>query len=407
MRIHIICIGNELLTGYTLNTNLAFVGQRLFEAGYAVSREVCVPDERDAIASTVRQESAVADLVITIGGLGPTSDDVTRPTVAETLGMPLELRKDVLDHIQAYLNRRHVKVPSEALRVQAMAPRGAAVLLNHNGTAPGLWCERGGRVVVMLPGPPRELHPMFLQQVLPRILDRWPPQVRCRTVHVCGVPESVTAETVEPLLERFPGVAPAYCARPSEVVVRLTASADVEDVLDRATAAVRAALGKAVLPEDAGSLAEAVGVELSARGWTLATAESCTGGGVGAAITDVPGASRYYVGGVVAYSNALKQALLGVRGQTLEEHGAVSAGTAREMAEGVAARCEADTAVAVTGVAGPTGGTPEKPVGLVYIATYVRGDTRVYERRFPGDRNTVRMRTVTVALDLLRRHIVG
>ncbi|NOY79877.1 MAG: CinA family nicotinamide mononucleotide deamidase-related protein [Kiritimatiellaeota bacterium] len=408
MQIHVLCIGDELLSGNTLNTNLAFLGRSLADAGYRVRREICIPDTPEAIEAAVVAELAEADIVITIGGLGPTSDDVTRPVVARALGLSLRLDRGVLREIQAYLSRRNVRVPSHAIETQAMVPEGALVLPNRTGTAPGLWCVADtGKAVVMLPGPPRELRPMFLESVLPRLRRLAPPDRIFRILKVCGVPESTVAARVEALLPAFPGVSPAYCAKPAEVALRLCAPPDRGAVLAAAADRVREELADAVLPEDAPNLPAAVGKALRERAWALATAESCTAGGIAAAITDVPGASSYFAGGVVAYSNAVKLNVLGVSGATLHQFGAVSAETVAEMVRGVRRLLEVETAVAVTGIAGPDGGTPEKPVGLVYIATAVRDHVRVRRFLFPGSRENIRLRTVTVALNDLRLHILG
>ncbi len=408
VRIHVLCIGDELLSGDTLNTNLAFLGRSLADAGYRVAKEVCIPDTAETIAAAVVSELSAADIVMTIGGLGPTSDDVTRPVVARVLGLALRLDRAVLDGIQAYLFRRNVHVPSQALETQAMVPEGARVLPNRTGTAPGLWCPaEAAKAVVMLPGPPREFRPMFLDSVLPRLRRLAPPESICRSLKICGMGESTLAARVETFLPSYPGVRPGYCAKPGEVALRLCAPPDGVAILEAAVARVRRELGDAVLPEDAPDLPSAVGKALRERGWGLATAESCTAGGIAAAITDVPGASAYFAGGVAAYSNAVKAGILGVSRATLEQSGAVSVETAAEMVRGVRKLIGAETGIAVTGIAGPDGGTPEKPVGLVYIATAVYDDVRVRRFLFPGSRESIRLRTVTVALNDLRLRILG
>jgi len=404
MNLHVICIGNEILLGHTLNSNLAFLGELLSNQGHVVAREVCIPDTRSAIEATLRDCLSQADIVITVGGLGPTSDDITRPTVADALGLELEFDLGIYDGIKQRLAARGIGVPDQALRVQSMVPRGATVVPNPVGTAPGLWCQHGNVGVVMLPGPPREFQPMVTETVIPEIARRFPPVVRTHTIHTSGVPESVIAERVERFLAHHPRVTPAYCANPHMVDVRLTASADVAG-LDVVCEALTTELGDAVLPEGCDSLPQAVGALLLSRGWTMATAESCTGGGIAAAITDVSGSSAYFPGSAVTYSNEWKHQLLGVRTETLASHGAVSAETAGEMLDGLVSRFGVNAGIAVTGVAGPTGGTPEKPVGLVFIGTIVQGQKRVERCQFPGDRRSVRGRTVISALNQLRHHI--
>lgn len=407
MRIHVLCIGDELLSGNTLNTNLAFLGQALANFGYRLHREVCIPDTAETVSRTVLSELADADIVISIGGLGPTSDDVTRPAIARALGLSLHIDPVVLEGIRTYLTRRNVQVPSPALETQAMVPDGARVLPNHTGTAPGLWCPAdSGKAVVMLPGPPREFRPMFIESVLPRLQQLAPADRICRTLKVCGIGESSVAERVEALLPAYPGVQPAYCAKPAEVALRLCAPPDRADALAAAAATVRSVLGDAVLPESVPDLPSAVGQALREAGWRLATAESCTAGGIAVAVTDVPGASKYFRGGIAAYSDEVKHSVLGVPSSTLKQSGAVSRETVTAMVRGVQHLTGAETAVAVTGIAGPGGGTPEKPVGLVYIATGISADIRAQRFLFPGSRENVRLRTVTVALNLLRLHIL-
>ena len=407
VRIHLICIGDEILHGRTLNTNLAFIGDALSREGYSVGRETCVPDEPGAITAALRAELSQADVVVTVGGLGPTSDDVTRPVVSEALGLALRLDADLQATIEAYLAQRHVRIPREAVRLQAMVPETAIVLPNRAGTAPGLWCPRQGGAVVMLPGPPREFQPMVTECVLPRVRELAPPAGVACTLRACGLPESVVAESVEAVLEGFCGIGPAYCAQPAQVTVRLSASADRKHDLEAARQAVATRLGDSILPDGAASLPEAVGQLLRGMRYSMATAESCTGGMIAAAVTDVPGSSDYFAGSVVSYSNAWKAACLGVTEETLAAYGAVSRETAAEMLDGLRQRHHVDAGVAVTGVAGPGGGTAEKPLGLVFIASGVRGDAEVNRFVFPGDRASVRLRTTSVALNQLRLQLLA
>lgn len=407
MQIWVICIGNEILRGHTLNTNLAFIGNVLIQEGYEVTRECTIPDEEAVIAELLRESLGRADLVITVGGLGPTSDDMTRTVAADVLDMPLRFDSEVLERIHAFLDQRKVSVPSDALRRQAMVPQGAVVLANENGTAPGLWSDVDGHALVMLPGPPRELKPIFREHVLPRVRRTWPPELATRRCQVCGLGESSAAERVEPILEAFPGVRPAYCARPGELTLTLTAPTARQEQLDEAFALVRGRLGSHVLPLDCANVAQAVGKLLTDRGRQLATAESCTGGAIAKAITDVPGASTFFGGSFVTYANEWKESCLGVRPATLDKHGAVSRETAEEMLEGLLAKDDIDAGIVVTGIAGPSGGTPEKPVGLVFVGTGVGANRRVERCLFPGNRESVRLRTVAVALNQLRQDLLA
>jgi len=404
VRIQAICIGTELLTGHTVNTNLALMAEALDGCGYTVACEVCIPDELGVIRDTVRAGLAQADVVVTVGGLGPTCDDLTRPAVAEVLDAPLHFDAAIYRHIEEYLRRRNVPLRCEALHVQAQVPERATAIVNRNGTAPGLWCPSadGGHVVVMLPGPPREFGPMFLDDVLPRLRALAPPDVARRGLRVVGVPESIVEERVDRALAGVSGLTKAYCARPLSVDVRLSASPDRAAALDAALEALRAEFGPAALDAGEASVVASIGRRLRGRGWRLATAESCTGGGIAEAITAEAGSSEFFAGGIVCYANDWKTAQLGVRPQTLAAHGAVSPETAREMLDGLMGRTGVEAAIAVTGIAGPGGATPEKPVGLVYMAIGVRDRREVHCRQFPGNRGTVRDRAVATSLILLR-----
>ena len=406
MQAEIISIGGELLIGHTVNTNFAFLAATLAEHGYGVERELCIPDVPRVVEEAVADALSRAELVITIGGLGPTRDDLTREAVANMIGCPLQFSEQVFESVSAYLAKRLVKLPDEALKTQSMVPEGATPLINANGTAPGLWCPAPhDRVVVMLPGPPRELKPIFTEQVMPRILERWAPGWCRRTLRVCGVPESLAAKRAETVLAEHEKIDIAYCARPGIVDVRLTATMDCQTQVDQCMEALRSEFDQAVLVQE-DDLVDALARILTERRMTLAVAESCTGGGIGAAITERAGASEFFLGGVIAYANSIKQRQLDVPEQVLKTQGAVSEETARAMVKGVCQRFQTDTGIAVTGIAGPDGGSEEKPVGLVFIATCVRDDIVVKHRVYPGSRETVRERTVNSALNQLREQIM-
>lgn len=406
MRIHVITIGTEILTGHTTNTNLAFVGDQLSAQGYQVAKEVCVADTPAAIRRAVRQALREADLVITMGGLGPTRDDITRDVVAEVLAKPLKLDRDTLENIQRYVGRRGIAVDASVLETQAMVPEGATALRNDNGTAPGLWCSTGDKVVVLLPGPPRELQPMFARQVLPRIRQRAAPDTVRTMVRTCGVPESVAAAKLDTFMADYPDIDVAYCARPAEVDIRLSAATNHAEILEQAEQRIRNEFGEAALQADEMDVVDGIGRLLSNLGWRVATAESCTGGGIGATITERPGASEYFAGAVVCYSNDWKRRFLKVSDAALEQYGAVSRQVACEMVQGLLAVAGTEAGIAVTGIAGPGGGTPEKPVGLVFVATAVQDCVRVERFVFPGSRANVRRRTTAMALNQLRLHLL-
>ena len=409
MRISILTIGSEILIGHTVNTNLAFLGDALAREGYTVSREVCIPDEPDIIRRAVLAELETADILITVGGLGPTRDDMTRQIVAQALDRELAVDQDLACTIRDYLHARHVTVQDRQVSNQASIPRGAEAIENRNGTAPGIWCPwDDDKVVIMLPGPPRELCPIFENGILPRLCKLVPPTTARRMLKVCGIPESTVAQRVENILdEKYPGLGIAYCARPSVVDVRLTADRGQKETINAAVEDLERHFGDAVLQEESEDVATSVADLLSRQDLWLATAESCTAGGIAARLTDRPGASSYLRGGFVCYVNEWKEEMLGVKSSTLAEHGAVSSETADEMLDGLLRRPDVDAGIAVTGIAGPGGGTPEKPVGLVYIGTGVNEQRAVERYVFPGDRNNVRLRTIAAGLDQLRRQLLN
>jgi nicotinamide-nucleotide amidase len=406
VNIRIVCIGNEILSGETLNTNLAFSGEKLAEIGCRVCREVCVPDESSAIRQAVREALEPPACVITIGGLGPTGDDITRQTVAALLEKPLLPDPRVAAGIRRFLQARGRTIPESAISAQAMVPQDAEVLPNENGTAPGLCFHLERSVLFMLPGPPREYRPLFCKQVLPEVRRLAGSRKQTAVIRICGVPESRVEEKVRAILEDWQTEDIAFCARPEAVAVILSASSDRRERLASAVRELRRAFGADALPEACGGLPEYVGRMLEHRHWKLATAESCTGGAIAAAVTGVPGASKWFAGAVVVYANEWKQAALGVQPRTLARHGAVSEQTVSEMVAGLRQRFKVDAGIAVSGIAGPSGGTPEKPVGTVCIATETPEHRRVRTVCFPGNRETVRLRAVMSALNQLRRDLL-
>lgn len=411
--------GSELMLGRVLNTHQQWLCRRLADDGYVVSRQVAIADTGSTIRDAVAEALSRADLVITTGGLGPTSDDLTRDLIADMLGKKLREDPDVLNHIKHFFDSRKRPMP-ERTRVQAQVPDGALVLPNPNGTAPGLAIEvrpnpfRNGSKswLVMLPGPPRELRPMFIDTVLPllrRVLPLKTPFV-CRTLRATGIGESVVEEKVDaalqPLVAR--GLQVGYCARVGQVDVRLAAqSATADGLVNEAVGIVTKRLG-AFLYTDAEEDIEATVLKLlTERKATLVLAESCTGGCIANRLTNVPGASAVLLAGLVTYSNQAKTKFLGVRAETLKAHGAVSEEVAREMAEGARKEIRADYAIAVTGIAGPSGGSELKPVGTVFIALAGPKRTASQKNFNPYDRETFKQATAQQALDLLRRELTG
>ena len=411
---HLLTIGDEILLGQIVNTNAAWLGERLAGAGIDLRRAETVADSvRDIVAAIDRATADGARLVLVTGGLGPTHDDVTREAVAAAFGGDLVFRQDLLDRIEARYASRERSMPAIGRRM-AYVPDGFDVLPNEKGTAPGLWGARevGGlhQVVAVVPGVPYEMKAMVEGHVLPRLREAQDGVVLSRTLLTVGKGESDLSERIEDVVAGLDeGLTLAYLPSLGTVRLRLTARGADRDAaqgaLDRAAEAIRERLGRLVFGEGAATLEGTVLDALAARSWMLATAESCTGGRVGARLTAVPGASRAYRGGVVAYDNAVKTGVLGVDLDAILEHGAVSEVVARQMAEGARTRLGADAAVATTGIAGPTGGTPEKPVGLVWVAYAGPDTTHAVRLRLTTDRAVNIGLSTTAALDLVRRQL--
>lgn len=417
MQIEIVNTGSELLLGRVLNTHQQWLSQRLADLGYTVDRQVTVHDAGLAIQEAVREAMTRADLILVTGGLGPTSDDRTRDLLAELLGLALHEDAVVLANIERFFVQRRRPMPAST-RVQALIPSGATVLMNAHGTAPGLFLDfpkpsasASPGLLILLPGPPRELHPMFLEQVVPLIQQRFPIAAGtffCRTLKTTGLGESLVEERIRGPLEPLTkaGLEIGYCARVGEVDVRFVARhARAAEQVAEAERIARSLLGELIFGTDADTFESVLIRVLTAKHQTLALAESCTGGWIANRLTNVPGASAVLLAGLVTYSNDAKQQFLGVRAETLTTHGAVSEEVAREMAEGARIRTGADYAISVTGIAGPTGGTEDKPVGTVWMALASAGKTQAQRRLNPYDRETFKWVTSQQALDLLRRNI--
>ncbi|GIV04772.1 MAG: putative competence-damage inducible protein [Fimbriimonadales bacterium] len=404
MTVEIVSIGTELLLGQIVDTNAAWLSARLAEVGVEVYRRTTVGDNLTRIVTALREALERADGVIAIGGLGPTDDDLTREAFANIMGEPLVLDAGEAERLKAFFAARGRAITERQLR-QAMRPASAQPIPNPNGTAPGLYAEWNGKLMFALPGPPNEFVPMATDAVLPRLAERTGGRViRSRVVRLCGIGESdAEAQLSDLILSENPTLAPL--AKLGEVHFRITARADSPDVAEQMIAqmehAVRERLGAFIFGVDETTLEQAVVQRLIEAGQSLAVAESCTGGLLGHRITSVPGSSEVFLGGVISYSNSLKEALLGVPRRVLETHGAVSEPTARAMAEGVRERLGSWWGIGITGIAGPSGGTPDKPVGLVYISISDPTATVVKSQVFPGDRATVKYRATQYALWLL------
>jgi nicotinamide-nucleotide amidase len=408
----IIAVGSELLTPFRADTNSLVLTTRLNDLGIVVAGKAIVGDDTEMLAALVRLALKRVDLVVTTGGLGPTEDDVTRDAVARALALAMHEDPGLVRAIEARFARRGLVMPASNRR-QAMVPEGAAVLANPVGTAPGLWIESGERAVVLLPGPPREMGAILDGDLGPRLSARsGGHRVERRVISTTGRPESAVDEIAAPIYGPW-RIAPmpittTILAGGGQIELHLSATSDGSDAvgkrLDAAVGTLAGALGEIVFSIDGRPLEAVVGSGLRARGWRIAAAESCTGGGLLSRLTDIPGSSAYVIGGVVAYDNAVKIADLGVPSATVEAHGAVSEPVALAMAEGVRARFSADVGVAVTGIAGPDGGSVAKPVGTVVIAVALTGrPPAVRTCLFLGDRAMIRTQSVVATLDLVRR----
>jgi nicotinamide-nucleotide amidase len=415
MRLELITVGDELLLGLTVDTNAAHLARELAAIGVSIVRRGTVGDDADAIARAVSEALDRTGAVITTGGLGPTSDDRTRPAIAELFGRELVADETRWEALRAlWRDRGRGELPMTN-RSQVMIPSGATVLDNRHGTAPGLWLEDDrGRWCAMLPGVPREMRGMLADELLPRIRERLgnaSTVVRSRTLRTTGIAESSLAELIAPISNQLDGLSLAYLPGPDGVDLRVTSRDHTSDETDAALARALDALGRRVARyayvDDQRDLAAVVLELCESHSLHIGVAESCTGGLLGARLTAIPGSSSVVAGGVIAYSNAVKMGLLGVGEATLEQYGAVSREVATEMASGVRDRLGVEIGVGITGVAGPGGGTPEKPVGLVWIAVDVSGEVRALGPRLIGDRAEIRYRATQAALDLVRRMVAG
>ena len=370
MRAIIITIGDEILLGQIVDTNSRFIADRLTKVGIEVTRMLSVSDEEYDIEERMMMSLFDCDIVVMTGGLGPTKDDVTKRMLSRLFRMELVEDPEVLANVERLIANGGMRM-NPGNRSQALVPNGCRVLMNRKGTAPGMWFERLGKVIVVLPGVPFEMEDLMDREVVPALQERFPGLLLdYRVMKVYDIPESELSLRLEGFEERLPeGLSLAYLPSPGMVRLRLTARGVKPEVLDEWLAVLRGELeGLRVLEGDEASLENEVVTLLTERGLTLATAESCTGGNVAARVVSVAGASACFRGSVVAYANDVKEKVLGVSGEDLERHGAVSEPVVRQMAEGVRRLLSADYGVATSGVAGPTGGTPEKPVGTVWIA---------------------------------------
>lgn len=410
MKAEIIAVGSELLTPDRLDTNSLFLTEELNKLGIEVLRKTIVGDNRELLAEAFRDALNRVPVVITSGGLGPTEDDLTRETVAELLGRKLRRNDDVVRAIEARFRSFKREMPEVNLR-QAMVPEGAEILSNPRGTAPGLWLEDRDRMIALLPGPPRELKPLFVEQVLPR-LQRRASAVRMvhRELRITGLGESHVEERIRPIYVRHVDVHTTLLATPGEVQVHLRKWSDdaqqANSLLDEIVRGFELALGDRIFAHSATPLEEVVAELLATHRATIAAAESCTGGLFAERLTRIPGSSNYFLGGVVCYSNELKTAWADVPPEMIAAKGAVSSEVAIALAEGIRRRVGSTFGVGITGIAGPSGGSEEKPVGTVHIALALPGGVKERLVHLAGDREMIRLHASQVALDMVRLHFL-
>jgi len=410
MHAEIIAIGSELLTPFRLDTNSLLLTARLNRLGIEVTRKVVVGDDRTSLNAAI-VSGLGADILILMGGLGPTEDDRTRDAVAGALGRRQYTDEAVAASLRKRFSARGMVMPEINLR-QAMVVEGATLLENPKGSAPGQWIENDGRVIILLPGPPHELEAVWDTAVWPR-LEKIAPQQRLvtRVLKIAGQFESHVDAKAAPIYRQYDNPQTTILTAPGEIQLHLRGTGVTEEAarerVNELAAKLVAALGDSVFSENNEVMEEVIGRLLLTRGLTLAVAESCTGGLIGERLTRVPGSSKYFLGGMITYSNEAKTSLLGVPRRVLETDGAVSAETARIMAEGVRRAFNASIGIAVTGIAGPSSDGTDKSPGLVYCAIADAEGHRVSERKFPGDRERVRIQASQLALDMVRRRLTS
>ena len=410
----IIAVGSELLTPFRQDTNSLYLTSKLNELGVEVGFKTIVGDNLKHIVRVATTALSRADILIFSGGLGPTEDDLTREAIAQSLGLKLRRDPEILQSIEARFAERGWKMsPNNAKQADVIS--GATVLRNSNGTAPGQWIsgksDSRERIVILLPGPPHELRALFEGMVLDRLRARVPKQfIASRVLKITGMGESACDARVAPIYKRFTNVDTTILAGAGEIQLHLRSKAESSDAaqqrVDDLVGKIEEELGDCVFSDNGDSLEQIVNYYLQMRNATIAVAESCTGGLVAERLTSISGSSRSFVGGAVVYSNALKEDFAGVPQDLIDVYGAVSEPVAKALAEGIRKRCETTLGLGITGVAGPTGGTAEKPVGLVFVALASENGTEAVKRNFPGDRERVRWFASQQALDMVRRQLM-
>ncbi len=408
---YIISTGTELMLGSTIDSNSIFLSEKLSAAGIKVIGKSTVGDSEEYIRTAFENGVKMADIVISSGGMGPTSDDLTKEVACAVMSSEMIVFDAEVKRLEDFFRRRNRSMPECNLK-QAMFPREAQILKNSRGTAPGMYLKKDGKTVILLPGPPREMQNMFTSEVEPLLKQDFPAVnlVARQTIKVLGPGESQVEELLGELMHAADGYSLALLAQDGEVHIKITAEgkdlSESQNILFGISAQIARKMENNIFGYEGDKLETIIGDLIFRSGKTLALAESCTGGLLGKMITDIPGSSKYLWGGVTSYSNDAKIRLLGVNPATLDKFGAVSSETAAEMARGIIEKSKADLAIAITGIAGPDGGSEEKPAGLVYIALADAGSCRVKEMRFVGGREAVRVLAAKSALDMLRRYLL-
>lgn len=407
----LIAVGTEILLGNIVNTNSAYLSEKCAQLGLSVYFQTVVGDNMERMKQVITTALGRSDIVILTGGLGPTKDDLTKEVTAEAMGLPLSEDPHSRERIEKYLKEYEKNNPQRRITTnnykQALVPEGALVLDNHNGTAPGLIIEKNGKTAILLPGPPNELKPMFEEEVFPYLRKKQPETIYSQMIKICGIGESQVAEDIQDLIDTQENPTIAPYAKTGEVHLRITAKGESEKECQKLIKPVvrelKSRFGKNIFATDEKkTLEEAVTDMLKDQGLTLALAESCTGGAIASRIVNVPGASQVFVQGFVTYSNRAKRKFLSVKKSTLKTEGAVSAKCAKEMAKGGCSAAKADICLSVTGIAGPEGGTKEKPVGTVFMGCCYNDKTITAEYHFTGNRTKIREQATAHALALLR-----
>ena len=410
MRAEIISIGTELLLGDIVNSNAQFLGQELAALGIEMYYQQVVGDNEERILHAFKEAYNRCDIIITTGGLGPTDDDLTKEMAAKYFNKRLFEDKESLENLQEYFKFRKRKMTTNNLK-QALIPEGATAIKNNNGTAPGVIIEENNKIMIILPGPPKEMKPMFEEDIKPYLKSKSDSVIISKMIKILGIGESAVAETVKDLMESQSNPTIAPYAKEIGVILRITAKAENEaaalKLIEPLEIEIKNILGENVYATEDISIEDVVAKLLIENKYTVSTAESCTGGMIASTLINYPGISEVFMEGAVTYSNEAKHKRLGVKNETLEKYGAVSEETAREMAIGIAKKANTDVSIVTTGIAGPGGGTEEKPVGLVYIGVYVKGKVKVEKHIFKGNRSKVRNQATITALDILRRCLIN